>query len=94
MEAELRAALAREKVPAGCDDLTAGLTWVHPDRPLGPECARILSHGYVCGAVLWHLACAPYLSPRPSDLHFATLDTRQGEVECAVGFPALGRPPG
>ena len=34
------------------------------------------------------IAAALYLSPEPSDIHFVTLDVRQGAVAKALGFAA------
>ncbi len=86
LEAELRAAFAREKVSFE-PDLLGGVSWVLPGRPLGPEFERVLSAGYVRGADLWHVATALYLAEDPSDLTFLTLDARQGEVAAKLGFP-------
>ena len=50
--------------------------------------AAVLAAGYAGGADSWHLAAALYLSPEPSDIHFVTLDVRQGAVAKALGFAA------
>jgi hypothetical protein len=89
VEAELRAAFAREQVADPCERLLANLAWLHPDRSLGPECQRVLREGYVRGADLWHLACALFLTPDPTELTFATLDARQGDVAALLGFQRL-----
>lgn len=88
LEAELRAALAREHVAVAPDPLLRRVSWVLPDRPLGAECTRVLEQGYVRGADLWHLACALFVEPEPRELAFITLDARQGAVAYALGFPA------
>jgi predicted nucleic acid-binding protein len=85
LEAELRAALRREGVDDG-DSMLEGLSWVLPDRPLTREIAAVLEAGHLRGADAWHLACALYLSPRPTELEFLTLDTRQAAVAVALGF--------
>jgi uncharacterized protein with PIN domain len=85
LEAELRAALRRERVRHD-DALTAGLSWVLPDRPLSAEIATVLEAGHVRGADAWHLACALYLSPNPAELEFLTMDRRQATVAAAIGF--------
>lgn len=86
LEAELKAALAREGAgPA--DDLLARLSWVLPDRPLSPEMDRALGAGYLRGADLWHVASALYLAEEPEELPFLTLDGRQAVVAGALGFP-------
>jgi len=87
LEAELRAALRREGA-VGEPALLRALTWIVPDRPLGPEIARVLAAGYVRGADCWHLATALYLAEDPGALSFLTLDTRQGTVASALGFAA------
>lgn len=90
LEAELLSVLAREKVE-GYEELVSWVSWVFPDRPLGPEIARVLRSGYVRGSDLWHLANALYLAETPAELPFLTLDTRQREVAAALGFPtAIG----
>jgi len=89
LEAEVRSAFARERVTSPCEPWFGGLTWLHPDRPLGPECRRVLEAGYVRGADLWHLACALFLSPDPSELAFASLDIRQRDVAEALGLRLL-----
>ena len=85
LEAELRSAFARENVPFD-SRLLAGLSWVLPDRTLGPEFALVLSAGYVRGADLWHLAAAVFLIGTPADIWFLTLGQRQREVARLLGF--------
>ena len=87
LEAELRCALARERVAADPRGLLDPLSWVLPDRPLGPEIERVLAGGHLRGADVWHLACALYVEPAPSELVFVTLDRAQGEVAARLGFP-------
>ncbi|MBI2466588.1 MAG: PIN domain-containing protein [Candidatus Rokubacteria bacterium] len=87
LEAELRAALAREGVSAHTAPLLMRISWIHPNRPLTREFERILATGRALkGADLWHLACALFLAPNPQDLAFMTLDTRQREVAARLGF--------
>ena len=45
-----------------------------------------LRAGYLRGADLWHVACALYVAPKPSDVFFITLDERQAEVAAALEF--------
>ena len=66
--------------------ILSGLGWTHPDRPLEPELVRVLDHGYVRGADLWHLACALFVSPDTAELSFLTLDCRQRGVAESLGF--------
>lgn len=87
LEAELRAALAREKVKWSAA-LVAPIGWMLPDRPLGPEMQRALAVGYLRGADLWHVACALYLSAELAPPVFVTLDARQREVVTALGVDA------
>jgi hypothetical protein len=86
LEAELLSTLALEGVeeePA----LLSAITWVFPERPLGPEVRYALSRGYARGADLWHLATALYLADEPSSLPFFTLDPGQRDIAAALGFP-------
>jgi hypothetical protein len=89
LEAELRCALARERVEADPRELLEPLSWVLPDRQLGAEIERVLAGGYLRGADVWHLACALYVEPSPSELVFLTLDHAQGEAAARLGFPAV-----
>jgi hypothetical protein len=86
LEAEFRSALAREKADDGGERLLSWLTWVHPDRPLTAEFTRLLAHGFIRGADLWHLACALFVAPNPRDLSFLTLDAGQKALARRVGF--------
>src|SRR6266446_6337977 len=63
LEAELRAALRREKVRADPGALLSAISWVYPDRPLTSEIMLVLGTGYVRGADLWHLAVALFIDP-------------------------------
>lgn len=85
LEAELRAAFARENLIFR-ESAVAGIEWVLPDRPLAPEFAAVLRAGYLRGADLWHVATALYVSSRPGRLSFATLDARQSVVAETLGF--------
>lgn len=86
LEAEIRATFMRESIPAD-HPLPGNLTWVLPDRSLGPELGIVLNAGYLRGADLWHLACALYLAGNPRDLPFVTLDEQQEVVARKLGFP-------
>lgn len=85
LEAELRAAFARENVLFH-ESMIAGIEWILPNRPLAYEYATVLERGYLRGADLWHVATALYVSPDPGALSFVTLDTRQRAVAEALGF--------
>ena len=91
LEAELRSAAAREKV--GQDAISGALVhvdYVFPDRPLTGECEMILRHGVPRGADLWHMACALYVSERPSLVTFITMDRQQARIARLTGFPVAG----
>ena len=88
LEAELRAAFARENLLFH-ESAVAGIEWVLPDRTLAPELAAVLEAGYLRGADLWHVATALYVSPQSRNLSFATLDTRQSDIAAALGFRIL-----
>ncbi len=86
VEAEFKASLSRERIDGDGSGLLSWLTWLYPNRPLTPEFDRVLAHGYVRGADLWHLACAIYLAGKPEQIAFLTLDKRQRHIASAVGF--------
>jgi hypothetical protein len=86
LEAELRAAFAREGVPTDAPLLT-WISWIVPHRPLSREISQALAAGHLRGADLWHVACALYLADSPRELPFLTLDERQGAVAHKLGFP-------
>ena len=85
LEAELRAAFVRERVPAN-SSLPFSISWVLPDRQLTGEIARVLDAGYVRGADCWHLATALYLAEEPKAISFVTVDERQATIARALGF--------
>ena len=85
LEAEVRAALARERRPFE-DKFISGIKWILPDRTLGPELAVALAAGYLRGADLWHIATALYTAPEPGEIAFLTLDNRQRAVAITIGF--------
>jgi hypothetical protein len=84
--------LAFGKREAVDEDLLAealkGVSWVIPEGSISEECRRVARSGYVRGADLWHLACACYLSPDPTELAFLTMDERQRELALSLGFQA------
>ena len=88
LEAELRAAFARENLLFH-ESAVAGVEWILPDRTLAPELATVLETGYLRGADLWHVATALYVSPQSRNLSFATLDARQSDIAAALGFRIL-----
>ena len=87
LEAELRAALRREKVSEDPSPLLSSIRWIYADRPLSAEFQEILGVGYVRGADLWHLANALYLAAdKRSSLIFLTLDSKQQAIAGSLGF--------
>ena len=86
LEAELRSALMRERVPDPPSALLSRITWVYPTRPLTAEFERMVDAGYLKGADLWHLANALFLAPERRELTFLTLDRRQRAVAAQLGF--------
>jgi predicted nucleic acid-binding protein len=85
LEAELRAAMARERVVLDPDLLT-WLDWVFPDRPLSEELSRVFAAGSLHGADAWHLACAAHMTEDAHQVTFLTLDRRQRAVARRLGF--------
>ncbi len=85
LEAELWSACQREGVAVEARH-TDAIAFVRPTRSLVPEIERILDTGDLRGADLWHVACALFLSPDPTQLAFLTLDRRQAQVAAALGF--------
>ena len=85
LEAELRAAFARERLEFDAEVLSR-IEWILPDRPLAIELARALEAGYLRGADLWHIATALYVAPKAKEIGFITLDGPQREVAAALGF--------
>ncbi len=86
LEAELRAALVRERVEPQVEGMLSWVTWIFPNRPLTEEFRRVIASGYLRGADLWHLAHALYVSPVPKEMSFLTLDARQKEIAAHLGF--------
>ena len=86
LEAEVRAALAREGFEAHSEAVLDGISWVHPDRPLTPEFEAVLASGFLRGADLFHVATALYLKKQVGDLELLSLDTRQLEVGHRLGL--------
>jgi hypothetical protein len=90
LEADLRAAVAREGEKAGgVKDIVAWMNWVHPYRPLTPEFQRVLEVGLLKGSDLWHVACALFMRRKFPDIRFITTDGRQGEIARSLGFRGL-----
>jgi hypothetical protein len=85
LEAELRAAFARERV-AWQQDLVGAIGWVLPARRLTGEIGHVLEAGYLRGADLWHVSCALHLHAALGEVDFLTLDATQREVAAAAGL--------
>lgn len=87
LEAELRAALHREKAAEDPSALLSAIRWIYPDRALTAEYQSVLDAGDVRGADLWHLACALFLAAdKRSSLTFLTLDKRQEAIARSLGL--------
>lgn len=85
LEAELKSALRREQRDLNPRWLDA-IEWVRPVHSLSTAIEAVLEAGYLRGADCWHLATALYLSPKPGDIVFLTLDQRQRDVAKSLGF--------
>lgn len=86
LEAELRAAYARERRDYDAN-LTFNIAWISPDGPLAAEMAAALQVGYLRGADLWHIATALYAAQTlRTPLAFMTLDGAQQKVAAGLGF--------
>ena len=85
LNAELLAAFRRADT-APDPALTAGFSWIIPDRSLRREIDLVLRHASLRGADCWHLAAALYLAETTRDLTFLTLDERQRQAAAAIGF--------
>jgi predicted nucleic acid-binding protein len=86
MVTELLAVAVREKVPIAAVSATLRMfSIVIPDRSLEPEVREVLSHGYLRGADLWHVACALFLAGGDrSALSFLTRDASQSRIAKVV----------
>lgn len=85
LEAELRAAFARERQEFDAEVLSR-IEWILPDRPLGTELGSALQAGCLRAADLWHVATALYVAPRAEEMGFVTLDGPQREVAAVLGL--------
>jgi hypothetical protein len=85
LEAEVRSAFARERIPFDVRELEH-IRWVITERRLGAEMSTILSHRLLRGADLWHVAHAMYLKQTIGDIEFATLDIAQRNAAADVGL--------
>ena len=86
LEAEMRAAFARERLDFDTG-LLSRIQWIYPTRPLGTELAAALWVCYLRSGDLLHVATALYAaSDLGLDLAFITLDNDQREVAEGLGF--------
>ena len=85
LEAELRAACARERQSFN-PGLLSRVEWILPHRSLRPEMVSALQIGYRRGADLWHIATALYISRAIPRLDFVTRDRRQRDIASGLGF--------
>lgn len=88
LEAEVRAALAREGFPTvDPEGFPTEIEWVLPRRPLSQEIGTALEAGHLKGGDLWHVACALFArGSAGAGLAFLTLDETQREVAARLGF--------
>jgi len=89
LEAEFLAVARREGMLERAPAFLRPVSWILPDRRLGPEITRVLEHGYLRGGDLHHLATALFLFPRPQGLPFLTLDQAQATLAAALGFAGI-----
>ena len=85
LEAELRAACAREGRPVP-EGLLSRIGWILTEGPLSEEIRIALAGGYLRGAALWHVATALHAAPEPGAISFITLDEGQAKVARALNF--------
>jgi len=86
LEAELRAAFAREGRSGGEEPFLAKISWIFPAEALSDEYRAALEHGGLRGADLRHVACALYLGRIFGDVDFLSLDERQVGVASSAGL--------
>lgn len=90
LEAEVLAALRREKLPLSeFDDHARMIYWIAPERSLKPEVTKVLEYQYLRGADLWHVACALYIFGNSTGVEFCSLDKIQRAAAKACGFRLL-----
>ena len=89
LEAEFRSVMKREQLNVDVTEILDVIDWIHPNRRLTREIDLALTHGYLRGADLWHIASALFFASSPAELPFATLDKPQRDVASALGFPAV-----
>jgi predicted nucleic acid-binding protein len=86
LEAEFLSVIKREGLSSRALSVLDPIQWILPDRPLSREYDRVLEHGYVKRADLWHLATALLIAPSPAEFYFLTLDKQQAKVAKSLGF--------
>lgn len=85
LEAELRAAAAREGV--GIDDAQLQhITWITPQQPMTAQLKQVLGAGALRGASLFHVASALYFFGDVENAVFLSLDVAQRKIAEALGF--------
>ena len=85
LEAEMRAALAREQREFD-DDVLSNIRWIMPNRRLDVEMATVLGVAYLDPTRLWHLATALFFAELVPGLVFVTLDEQQETAARDLGF--------
>ena len=86
LEAELRAAFAREGRSGEEEKALAKISWIFPAEALSDEYRTALEHGGLRGADLRHVACALYLDRIFGKVDFLSLDERQVGVASSAGL--------
>ena len=87
--AEYLSVAARERVDPGAVLLALrSLSLVLPSRLIESEIHKVLSHGYLRGADLWHVACALFVaaSARNELAFLSTRDNTQRRIAARLGF--------
>lgn len=87
LEAEFLSAIAREKVASTeMISILDNISFVIPNRSMREEYKKIFQSGYCKGSDAFHIACALFLDPEASELHFLTADEQQRKVALGLGF--------
>ena len=86
LEAELRAAFARENLLFQ-ESAVAGIEWILPGSDAGSRIRDSARNGLPAGHRLVACRGGPLCLPQSGGLSFATLDARQGTVAEALGSP-------
>ncbi|MCB0317501.1 MAG: type II toxin-antitoxin system VapC family toxin [Bdellovibrionales bacterium] len=90
LEAELCSVVAREEKNLDLvEKVLSNIQIFSPNKSILPECERVLSHGYLRGADLYHLACALAIDPSALEMDFISADKKQIKIAKSLGFKTL-----